>query len=52
MFWTPQANAVTAYADVVCATQDGTQQTYQIGWDTSQQFFEGRGYIPRLFCEG
>jgi hypothetical protein len=51
-FWSPQANAVTAYADVTCANQEGTQQTYQIGWDTTAQFFEGRGYIPRLFCEG
>ena len=50
-FFFPSANAATAYADVTCANQDGTQQTYQIGWDTSQQFFEGKGYIPRLFCE-
>lgn len=48
----PQANAATAYADVTCATQDGTQQTYQIGWDNSNQFFADKGYIPRLFCEG
>jgi hypothetical protein len=48
----PQANAATAYADVTCAKQDGTQQTFQIGWDYSNQFFANRGYIPRLFCEG
>jgi hypothetical protein len=48
----PQAYAGTAYADVTCAKQDGTQQTYQIGWDNSNQFFADRGYIPRLFCEG
>jgi hypothetical protein len=48
----PQAYAATAYADVTCANQDGTQQTYQIGWDNSNQFFANRGYIPRLFCEG
>jgi hypothetical protein len=52
IFWSPQASAATAYADVTCAKQDGTQQTYQIGWDNSNQFFEGKGYIPRLFCEG
>jgi hypothetical protein len=48
----PQAYAATAYADVTCAKQDGTEQTYQIGWDNSNQFFANRGYIPRLFCEG
>ena len=48
----PQAYAATAYADVTCAKQDGTQQTYQIGWDNSNQFFANKGYIPRLFCEG
>jgi hypothetical protein len=48
----PQAYAATAYADVTCANQDSTEQTYQIGWDNSNQFFEGKGYIPRLYCEG
>ena len=38
--------------NVVCATTDGAQQTYQIGWDNTQSFFDGKGYIPRLFCEG
>ena len=48
----PQANAVQVTASVTCARQDGTQQTFQIGWDNSNQFFANRGYIPRLFCEG
>ena len=48
----PQANAASAYTSVVCAKQDGTQQTFQIGWDNSNQFFADRGYIPRLYCEG
>lgn len=48
----PQAYAATAYADVTCANQESTEQTYQIGWDNSNQFFADRGYIPRLFCEG
>lgn len=48
----PQAYAAVVYADVTCSNQDGTQQTYQIGWDNSNQFFANRGYIPRLFCEG
>jgi len=37
---------------VVCADPEGNQVTRQIGWDNSNQFFEGRGYIPRLYCEG
>lgn len=37
---------------VICADPDGNQVTRQIGWDNSNQFFEGRGYIPRLYCEG
>lgn len=48
----PQAYAAVVYADVTCANQDSTQETYQIGWDNSNQFFENKGYIPRLFCEG
>ena len=48
----PQANAVQVTANVTCAKQDGTEQTFQIGWDNSNQFFSGRGYIPRLYCEG
>ena len=48
----PQAYAATAYADVTCANQENTEQTYQIGWDNSNQFFADKGYIPRLFCEG
>ena len=51
-FWSPTASAATAYTDVTCANEAGTQQTYQIGWDNSQQFFDGKGYIPRFFCEG
>jgi hypothetical protein len=48
----PQANAAYANTNVICAKQDGTQQTFQIGWDNSNQFFADRGYIPRLYCEG
>lgn len=48
----PQAYAAVVYADVTCANQESTEQTYQIGWDNSNQFFENKGYIPRLFCEG
>jgi hypothetical protein len=37
---------------VICADPEGNQVTRQIGWDNSNQFFEGRGYIPKLYCEG
>ena len=37
---------------VICADPQGNQVTRQIGWDNSNQFFENRGYIPRLYCEG
>jgi len=37
---------------VICADPEGNQVTRQIGWDNSNQFFEGRGDIPRLYCEG
>lgn len=51
-FFLPQANAVQVMSDVTCAKPDGTQQIFHIGWDNSQSFFNGKGYIPRLFCEG
>ena len=46
------AFAEQAFAEVTCATPDGTEQTFSIGWDNSNQFFDGRGEIPRFYCEG
>jgi hypothetical protein len=48
---------VTVFADqgsttVICANDAGEQITRQIGWDNLNQFFEGKGDIPRLYCEG
>ena len=37
---------------VVCANEGGQEREFAIGWDNSNQFFEGKGDIPRLFCEG
>ncbi len=52
-FWLmPSANAAQANANVVCGKSDGTQQSFQIGWNNSVEFFADKGYIPRLFCEG
>ena len=46
------AFAEQAIAEVTCATAEGTEQTFSIGWDNFNQFFDGRGEIPRLYCEG
>ena len=53
IYFAPIAQAsIVGPINVVCATTDGAQQTYQIGWDNTNSFFNGKGYIPRLFCEG
>jgi hypothetical protein len=53
MLFSPSpAFAEQAIADVTCATLDGQEQTFSIGWDNANQFFDGRGEIPRLYCEG
>ncbi len=53
MVFTPtNAFAEQALAEVTCATENGTEQTFSIGWDNSNSFFDGKGEIPRLYCEG
>jgi hypothetical protein len=53
MLFSPSpAFAEQAIAEVTCATLDGSEQTFSIGWDNANQFFNGRGEIPRLYCEG
>jgi hypothetical protein len=53
MFATPSpAFAEQAFAEVTCAKGDGEERTFFIGWDNSDPFFEGKGDIPRLYCEG
>ena len=37
---------------IICNDTSGNPQTYQVGWDNSAEFFNGVGYIPRLWCEG
>jgi hypothetical protein len=49
---TPNAFAEQALTTVTCADPQGNQIERQIGWDNSNQFFDGKGYIPRLYCEG
>ena len=52
IFLIPTAQAQSAWTTVICATNGGNQQSFQIGWDNSNQFFADKGYIPRLYCEG
>jgi hypothetical protein len=53
MLATPSpAFAEQAFAEVTCAKGDGVEETFAIGWDNSDSFFEGKGNIPRLYCEG
>ena len=49
---TPNAFAEQALTTVTCADPQGNQIERQIGWDNSNQFFDGKGDIPRLYCEG
>lgn len=46
------AQAAQVMSNVVCGKTDGSSRSFRIGWDTNQQFFADKGYIPRLFCEG
>jgi len=53
MFLSPSsAFAESVMTTITCATPDGVQQEFQVGWDNSNEFFNGRGEIPRLYCEG
>jgi hypothetical protein len=53
MFWSaPSVWAEQALTTVTCADPQGNVRDFQIGWDNSNDFFAGRGDIPRLFCEG
>jgi hypothetical protein len=52
-FFTPSANAEsTGPATITCAKDDGTQRTANVSWDNANQYFNGKGDIARLFCEG
>ena len=52
-FYSPTANAVsTGQVTITCANPEGVEQTFNVGWNNEEQFFEGKGDIARLFCEG
>jgi hypothetical protein len=46
------AFAAQAFTSVTCADPEGNQVTRVIGWDNSNVYFNGKGDIPRLYCEG
>jgi hypothetical protein len=52
LFSSSNAFAEQALTTVTCADPQGNVRDFQIGWDNSNQFFEGKGDIPRLYCEG
>ena len=48
------ANGVmVSNVQITCTTADGGEtRTSNTGWDNSNSFFDGKGSIPRLYCEG
>jgi len=49
----PKAFAATGFADITCGNPiTGEQMTFSTGWDNSNPYFEGRGNIAQLYCEG
>jgi len=39
-------------ASITCANEAGETRTIPTGWDPGNRYFEGKGDIARLFCEG
>jgi hypothetical protein len=39
-------------ASITCANLDGEIKTFQTGWNPANTYFESKGDIARLFCEG
>jgi hypothetical protein len=46
------AFAAAAFASITCADPEGNEITTEVGWDNSNLYFNGKGDIPRLYCEG
>lgn len=51
LFFASPAHAVSVSANVTCE-KDGQTTTDQVGWDNENPFFEGKGSISTLWCEG
>jgi hypothetical protein len=46
------AFAAAAFTSITCADPNGNQVTREVGWDNTNIYFNGKGDIPRLYCEG
>ena len=56
-FFTPPASGVAPElmarnVTIICANAAGETHTATTGWDADNSYFNGRGDIARLFCEG
>ena len=52
-FYSSTANAAsTGPATITCANANGTENTFNVQWDNANAYFNGKGDIARLFCEG
>ena len=56
-FFMPTAKAVPPElmardVTIICANPAGETYTSLTGWDADNTYFDGKGEIPRLFCEG
>jgi hypothetical protein len=52
-FYLSTANAVsTGQVTITCANPEGVAQTFNVGWNNEDQFFQNKGDIAKLFCEG
>jgi len=56
-FWSPPAEATSPElmvrdVTIVCANPAGETYTAMTGWNADNTFFDGKGDIARLFCEG
>ena len=50
-FFIPSANAEsTGQITVTCGNQAGESRVFNVGWNTTNEFFEGKGNIAALFC--
>lgn len=52
VFSPTDAFAESVMTTITCANEQGQERTFQVGWDNTHQFFNGRCEIPRLYCEG
>lgn len=52
LFWAMPAQAAQAMNVEIVCENNGIQGAYVVGWDNSHSFFEGKGNIAALYCEG